>query len=96
MKAIDFACNLLKTLHESELSPASIRVLFCLGAGLHYKDDITSFLSNSQNSGNISTILKRLEQHKLVKLISSDTDYYSLSEKGKDAIRKLLRFLPTH
>ena len=96
MKAIDFACNLLKTLHESELSPASIRVLFCLGAGLHYKDDITSFISNSKNSGNISTILKRLEQHKLVKLISADTDYYSLSEKGKAVIRNLLRFLPSH
>lgn len=95
MKAIDFACNLLKTLNESDLSLASIRVLFCLGAGLHYKDDLTSFLTNSQNSGNISTTLKRLEQHKLVKLVSPDTDYYSLTESGKEIIRKLLRFLPT-
>lgn len=96
MKAIDFACNLLKTLNESDLSPACIRVLFCLGAGLHYKDDINFFLTNNQNSGNISTILHRLEQQKLVKLISADTDYYSLSEKGKAVIRNLLRFLPTH
>lgn len=96
MKAIDFACNLLKTLNESDLSMASIRVLFCLGAGLHYKDDIASFISNSQNSGNVSTTLKRLEQHKLVKVISPDTDYYNLSESGKETIRKLLRFLPSH
>lgn len=96
MKAIDFACNLLKTLNESDLSIASIRVLFCLGAGLHYKDDINSFLTNSHNTGNISAILNRMEQQKLVKLISRDTDYYSLTESGKETIKKLLRFLPSH
>ncbi len=94
MKAIDFACNLLKTLGESELSDANARLLFCLAAGLHYKEDMNTFLNNGCNNGNIGNSLRRLEQQKLIHLQNRETDYYVLTNDGKQLVAHLLRFLP--
>lgn len=94
MKAIDFACNLLKTMGESDLSTACVRVLFCIAAGLHYKEEINHFLNKGNISGNVSNTLKRLEAHKLISLIDHDTELYRLTTEGKESIARLLHFLP--
>lgn len=96
MKAIDFACNLLKTISEHSMSEACIRVMFCIAAGLHYKEDINNFLNNGCNNGNTGNTLRRLEHMNFIVLKDRDTEYYSLTEKGKSTIAHLLRFLPTH
>lgn len=94
MKAIDFCCNLLKTLHEeSELSPASARVLFCLAAGLHYKEEMVHFLSPAP-ACSTTTTLKRLEEQGLVILRNPDSELYILTAEGKQLIARILRFLP--
>lgn len=92
MKAIDFACNLLKTMSESTLSMSNERVLFCIAAGLHYKEDISSFMGNSSA---VAAGLKRLEGQQYVVLQNKQSEYYSLTEEGRRHITHLLRFLPT-
>ncbi|MDO5473170.1 MAG: hypothetical protein Q4F35_07530 [Akkermansia sp.] len=92
MKAIDFACNLLKTLSESNLSTTNERVLFCVAAGLHHKEDICTFIGNSSA---VSVSLKRLANHGFVVLQNKVTEYYSLTDEGRSHIAHLLRFLPT-
>ncbi len=94
MKAIDFACNLLKTLSECELSTADIRVLFCIAAGLHYKEEMCGFLTDGVNTGHISSTLKRLETRRLVHNLDRKTELFKLTDKGKEIISNLLRFLP--
>ncbi len=94
MKAIDFACNLLKAMGECQLSTACVRVLLCIAAGLNYKEDINRFLNNGCALGNVSNTLKRLESQKLILLKNRDTELYLLTAEGKETIAKLLNFLP--
>ncbi|MBR5894681.1 MAG: hypothetical protein IKZ13_03975 [Akkermansia sp.] len=95
MKAIDFACNFLRQLHECPLSAISIRILFCVAAGLNYRDDIISFLEPGNNSS-IVACLHRLEKQKLVLQQNRSIGYYILTSEGKRHITALLKFLPRH
>ena len=95
MKAIDFSCNLLKTLGESKLSNAEARLLFCVAAGLHYKSEIESYLQ-PYSSGACFTTLNRLVEQGLVNSIGSEEPVYTLSAKGRELVAHLLRFLPHH
>ena len=95
MKAIDFSCNLLKTLGESKLSNAEARMLFSVAAGLHYKSEIESYL-RPNSSGACFTTLKRLVEDGLVSCIGDKDPIYTLSAKGRVLVAHLLRFLPLH
>lgn len=94
MKAIDFACNLLKTMGECQLSTACVRVLLCIAAGLYYKEEINQFLYNGCAQGNVSNTLKRLEHLNLITLLNRNTELYRLTIEGKTTVAQLLKFLP--
>ena len=93
MKAIDFSCNLLKTVGESSLSPAGARVLFCIAAGLHHRRDIDSFLSPGGSNGSCNT-LRHLIGQNLIQEQRSHSDAYNLTPEGRELVAHLLRFLP--
>lgn len=93
MKAIDFSCNLLKNVGESPLSPAGARVLFCIAAGLHHRQDIDSFLFPGGSNGSWNT-LRHLISQDFIQEQRSNADAYYLTPAGKELITHLLRFLP--
>ncbi|MDO5471216.1 MAG: hypothetical protein Q4F38_07925 [Akkermansia sp.] len=93
MRAIDFSCNLLKTLNECELSSSEIRILFCVAAGLQYKDDIARFLETGSVSACICT-MKRLSDRGLIHGMGPGNECHVLTHDGRALIKHLLRFLP--
>ena len=95
MKAIDFACRFLAVLSRDPMSPAKRQVLFAVAAGLETITDIARFTQLSTCT--CSNMLRQLERNKLVHHIGSvEHTIYLLAPAGKEHIRKLFSFLPTH
>ncbi len=93
MKAIDFACRLLRALSTEEHSDSMQRVLLGLAAGLETAPDISYCLG--MNTGVATTCLRKLQREELVNAVSGSTCIYRLSPRGKKLVASIFSFLPT-
>lgn len=93
MKAIDFACRLLRRLEESELAPLHQRILIALGAGLETCQDIAAHcVVNSQQT---AAQLTQLERKGYIKSNHKERPYsYFLEKEGRKQLFELFDFLP--
>lgn len=94
MKAIDFACHLLKNLAEEPHTETVQRVLLGLAAGLECSTDIARHLGLTPST--CTVCLRRLKAEELVTDICGDWCYYRLTGKGKQLVASILSFLPAH
>lgn len=93
MNAIDFSCNLLRAIYKSKLSESELRVTFCVAAGLHSKESITSFLYECSPSS-ATAILHRLRGRGILTRTPRTADSYKLTEYGRMIIANILSFMP--
>ncbi|MBE6419245.1 MAG: hypothetical protein E7031_03865 [Akkermansiaceae bacterium] len=92
MKAIDFACRLLRSLSEEPHTESMQRVLLGLAAGLETSADIAGTLGLTVSTCTIC--LRRLKAEELVTDICGDWCYYRLTAKGKQLVASIFSFLP--
>ena len=94
MKAIDFACHLLKNLSDEPHTETMQRVLLGLAAGLECSADIARHLGLTTST--CTVCLRRLKAEELVTDICGDWCYYRLTGKGKQLVASIFSFLPAH
>lgn len=92
MKAIDFACKLLKALSTETHSPIAQRVLLAVAAGLECNIDIAQFMGLPL--GGCTITLHRLANEGLLTCIRGEYKYYRLTPKGKQLVADIFSFLP--
>ncbi len=92
MKAIDFACQLLRQLAEDELSFSSQQVLLAVAAGQYSAKEVARFL-NLPAAG-ASGILRALANKNLLERVGCPHVTYRLSPWGRERVRKYLTFRP--
>lgn len=92
MKAIDFACRLLRALADEPHSESMQRVLLGLAAGLETAADIAH--QTGLTPGTCTACLRRLKQEGLVADICGDWCIYRLTQQGKKAVAGIFSFMP--
>ena len=92
MKAIDFACRLLKALNNEPHSDIAQRVLLAVAAGLEFSADIAQFMGLTPSG--CSLALRRLANEGLLTCICGEYSYYRLTPQGKQVVAGIFSFLP--
>ncbi len=94
MKAIDFACHLLATLAEDELSFPAQQVLLAVAAGLETSPDIARFTGQSPSA--CSGLLRSLTHKNIISRVGGAHAVYLLAPAGRERVRRYFSFLPHH
>ncbi|MBR5523589.1 MAG: hypothetical protein IKV82_09015 [Akkermansia sp.] len=88
MRAVDFACCLLRRMGSMDVSPTEIKVLLALAAGLRAADEIAEQLVIRPCA--CTLCLRKMEKRALVHCFGAGQ--YTLAPGGENKVAQLLSF----